>query len=302
MKEETEKRNEGAGHSVGRSLVALILGAMAIGFAPIFVRYSEVGPSTTAFWRLALALPVLVLWGVRERRHLSWTGLPWLLLAFSGLMFALDLSLWHWSIHFTTVANATLETNLAAVFVPLLAWLFFRQRVSRKFLFALMIAIAGTVLLVGKNAHISPTTLKGDALGVTTALFYAGYILGVKASRDRGVGTGTIMAVGGVVTAAVLLVVSLLTEDRLLPGSLHGWIVLCALAWISQLGGQSLITYSLAGLPASLASLGLLIQPATAAIAAWVLLGESLAPAQLAGGVILLIGLWLAKGSGKERS
>lgn len=299
MKEDTKNKEAGSVHPVGRSLLALILGAMAIGFAPIFVRFSEVGPTATAFWRIALALPVLALWCARERRHLSYAGLPWLLLGFSGLMFAMDLSIWHWSIHFTTVANSTLLTNLAAVFVPLLAWLFLRQRVSRKFLVAMVIAIAGTVLLVGKNAHISPTTLKGDALGVTTALFYAGYILGVKASRDRGVGTGTIMAIGGVVTAAVLLTVSLLTEDRLLPHSLNGWIVLCALAWVSQLGGQSLITYSLAGLPASLASLGLLIQPATAAIAAWALLGESLAPAQLAGGVILLIGLWLAKGAGK---
>ena len=284
---------------MGRSLTALVLGAIAIGFAPIFVRFSEVGPTTTAFWRIALALPLITLWCARERRHGSGEKLPWMLLALVGLMFAMDLSIWHWSIHFTTVANATLLTNLAAVFVPLLAWLFFRQRVSRKFVIAMVIAITGTVLLVGKNAHISPTTLRGDALGVTTALFYAGYILGVKAARDRGVGTGSIMFFGGVVTAVILLAVSLLTEDRLFPVSAKGWIVLCALGWISQLGGQSLITYSLAKLPASLASLGLLIQPATAAIAAWVLLGESLAPAQLAGGTILLIGLWLAKGAGK---
>lgn len=299
MEEKLEKQAGSRDTSVGRSLVALILGAMAIGFAPIFVRYSEVGPTATAFWRILLALPVVMLWCARERRHLSKESIPWLLLALVGLMFALDLSLWHWSIHFTTVANATLETNLAAVFVPLLGWLFFRQQVSRKFLFALMIAIAGTVLLVGKNAHITPTTLRGDALGVTTALFYAGYILSVKAARDRGIGTGSIMAIGGVVTALILLAITLLTEDHLFPASARGWIVLCALGWISQLGGQSLITYSLAGLPASLASLGLLIQPATAAIAAWMLLGESLAPAQLAGGVVLLIGLWLAKGSGK---
>ncbi len=41
------------------SFLALLGGAVAIGFAPIFVRLSEAGPVATAFWRLALALPVL---------------------------------------------------------------------------------------------------------------------------------------------------------------------------------------------------------------------------------------------------
>ena len=37
-----------------RPLFALVGGAVAIGFAPIFVRWSEVGLNATAFWRLAL--------------------------------------------------------------------------------------------------------------------------------------------------------------------------------------------------------------------------------------------------------
>lgn len=285
----------------GGSLVALLAGAVAIGFAPIFVRLSEVGPSATAFWRVFLALPALGVWAfLTPGRQPPEAGATeagkWRGLVLVGLFFAGDLAVWHWSIHFTSVANATLEANLASVFVVLFGWLAFGQRVSRRFLLAMGVALGGTALLVGKNVHLSPETLRGDALGVLTAGFYAGYLLSVRAARTRGGwSTAPIMAASGVVTAAVLLPVAALSGERLLPETAHGWWVLLGLAMISHVGGQSLIAYALAKLPASFASVGLLVQPPTAALAAWALLGESLAPGQLAGGVLLLAGILLAR-------
>jgi drug/metabolite transporter (DMT)-like permease len=292
----------------GKYLAALFLGAVLIGFGPIFVRQSEVGPSATAFWRVALALPLLTAWTLasRPKNHrgpeTAISGSPvlsgggsWGLLALGGAFLAADLALWHWAIKLTSVANATLEANFAAVFVPLLGWLLFKERVNRQYLIALALAIGGTILLVGKNAHLSPTTLKGDALGLATALFYSGYILCVKAARDRGIATPRIMAVSGLVTALGLLPIAWISGEGLLPPTAHGWAVLVGLAVLSHFAGQSLITFAMAGLPASMTSLGLLVQPATAAIAAWLILGEGLAPAQMLGGGILLAGLWLAK-------
>src|SRR5687767_13575938 len=91
------------------ALPALLLGATAIGLAPIFVRISDVGPITTAFYRLFLALPVLGLWWWFERgkRAPSFDASTWRWLFVAGLCFAGDLSVWHWSILTTSVANAT---------------------------------------------------------------------------------------------------------------------------------------------------------------------------------------------------
>ena len=281
------------------SLPALIAGGIAIGFAPIFVRLSQVGPSATAFWRIILALPALLVWAAAT------TGKPpetpgtgrrdWRPLALAGVCFAGDLALWHWSIKFTSVANSTLEANLASVFVILFGWLAFGQRVSGRFGLAMLVALGGTALLVGRNARFSPTTVRGDLLGVATAVFYAGYLLSVRAARTRGWATGTIMAASGVVTAVTLLPVALLSGEKMWPDNLRGWVTLAGLAVVSHLGGQSLIAYALAGLPASFASVGLLVQPATAALAAWVLLGETLTGGQLVGGFLLLVGISLAR-------
>lgn len=283
-------------------LLALVLGAVAIGFAPIFVRISEAGPSATAFWRLALALPALLAWSALSsaRSAARRPGGRWLP-ALAGLCFAGDLIIWHQSLRFTTVANSTLLTNLSAVFVPLFAWLVFRQKIAPRFLVALMVALLGTALLAGKNAHLSPQTLRGDALSVLSALFYSGYILSVKAARDRGTGTASIMATSGVIAAAAIFPAALLAGETILPASASGWWTLLALAGVSHLGGQSLIAHALATLPASFASAGLLLQPATATFVAWLWLHESLSAAQLAGALILIAGLWLARPANPRR-
>jgi drug/metabolite transporter (DMT)-like permease len=283
--------------STKSSVFALILGAMAIGFSPIFVRLSEVGPTATAFWRVALAFPPLFLLA-RLSPAPAWQTAPrkeWRLLAWAGVFFAADLAVWHLALGLTLVANATLESNFAVIFVPLFGWLLFRQKVTRRFLLAVAVALAGTLLLIGKNAHVSAQTLHGDALGICSAVFYSGYILSVKFARDRRLGTADIMAVTAFVSAATLLALALVTHEPLLPATPHGWLILLGLAMTSQVAGQGLITYSLAVLPASTASVGLLVQPATAALAAWAILGEALAPGQWMGAVILLTGLWLAR-------
>jgi drug/metabolite transporter (DMT)-like permease len=217
------------------------------------------------------------------------------LLLAAGFAFAGDLAFWHWSIRFTSVANSTLLANLAAPFVTLALWLFSRQRPSALFALGLLAALGGVALLVHTSLAFSPTALLGDALGVVTALFYAGYILTVKELRDAGAHTLDLMAVTTSLTALFLLPLALASGEPLWPQSIHGWLTLAGLAWISHCAGQGLIAYSLAHLPASFSSVSLLFQPVMAAVFGWVLLGEGLLPLQIAGGVVVLFGIYLAR-------
>ena len=124
----TTRPNEG----IATAFLALCLGAVAMGISPIFVRFAaaDVGPYASAFWRVALALPVLYAWmRLDERRRAapararSFT-VPTLL---AGLAFAGDLFFWHLSILATTVANATFFATTAPVFVVLITWLVLRR-------------------------------------------------------------------------------------------------------------------------------------------------------------------------------
>ena len=286
------------------ALVALLAGAAFIALSPIFVREAlaaGVGPTAAAFWRVALAVPVL--WivyalGARPprpryggRRYFD----NWPLLLAAAVAFAGDLAFWHKSVQLTSVANATLLANLASIFVTLAAWIFLRQRPTPTFLAGLAAALVGVALLVRASIGFSATGLLGDALGVVTAMFYAGYLLAVKSLRDRGETTLYLMAVSTTITAIVLFPIALATREPMIPHSAAGWWILVGLALVSHAAGQGLIAYALAHLPAAFSSVSLLFQPVMAAIFAWSLLGEPLVPLQIAGGLVVLVGIYLAR-------
>ena len=280
------------------ALAALLAGAVGIAFAPIFVRFSEVGPSATAFYRLFLALPVLWLWRARERARPEPPRTPasakeYRQLAVAGLFFAGDLALWHWSIRYTSVANATLFANLAPIFVTIGARILFAENIRGGFVAALALALTGAVMIVGHSLQLAVPHVAGDLLGIATATFYASYMLSVKHLR-RSFSTATIMSWSGLAACPVLFVVALGSNERLVPETVKGWRVLIALASISQVGGQSLIAYAFAHLPASFSSLSLLLQPAVAALLAWILLGEPLGLLQAFGAGVILCGIAIA--------
>ncbi|WP_342237107.1 DMT family transporter [Inquilinus sp. OTU3971] len=278
------------------ALPALILGGLAIGSSPIFVRLSEVGPIATAVWRVALALPILFLW-YRAERAKGEAARPQSLadcaaLALPGLFIAADLVAWHWALAITSVANATLLANLAPIFVTLGAFVLFRTPIRPVFATGLAVAIAGVVVL--KRGGFGDGALAGDALAALAAVFYGGYILAVGRLRDR-FSVATIMLWTSAIAAAATLPLALLMEPTLLPPTLYGWAILIGLSWVSQVAGQSLITYALAWLPPAFSSLTLLIQPVAAAALAWIVLSEPLGPAQGLGGALVLAGILMAR-------
>jgi len=275
------------------AFMGLLAGGCAIAFAPILVRLSDTGPVASAFWRTALAAPLLWVWALRaDPRPVAISVGP---LAGAGLFFACDLGVWHWSITYTSVANSTLLANLAPIFVTLAGWVLYRQSVTRTFLVGMVAAIAGMFILVGPNFAIGGTRLVGDALGALTAVFYAGYMLSIKSARDAGASTARLMAWSTTITALALLPVALLSPQPMLPQAAQGWVVLAGLALVTQILGQGLIAYAFAHLPAALSSVSLLIQPVMAALFAWALFGEAIGAAQFVGGSIVLAGIWLAK-------
>lgn len=279
------------------AFACLLAGGVCIASAPIFVRLSDTGPVASAFWRVALAAPLLWAWvflsprSSREGQRAGAQSILWL----AGIFFALDLGFWHWSIVWTSVANATLLANLAPIVVTLAGWILWKQKVTNVFLVGMFVAIAGMFVLVGPNFLVGGTRLAGDALAALTAVFYASYQLAIKRARDNQAATAPLMAWTSTITAIVLLPFALLSPQPMLPAGTYGWLVLFGLAIVSQIMGQGLIAYASAHLPASLTSVSLLIQPVVAALVAWALFGEAVGAAQFVGGAIVLAGIWIAR-------
>lgn len=283
----------------GLAFACLLLGAVGIGFAPIFVRFSDVGPISSAFWRMALSLPFLLVWLSVRRTSIAPRGRSWLLIV-CGLFFAADLSMWHWSITLTTVANATLLANLNPVFVAIAGYLFFKERFSGLFLFGLVASMGGAVALLGSSLEFAPERLSGDILGILTATMYAGYFIAASRLRSR-YDAVEVLLFPGFVTALALLPMAFMSEANFFPETMNGWWTLLGLALICQVLGQGLIVYALAHLPAAFSALSLLVQPIVASIVAWILFGEALGPLEFGGAFLILCGILLARAGMQAR-
>ena len=280
-----------------RALGALVLGGIGLGCSPILVRVSELGPIATAFWRSAFALIPLAA-AFATSRDAATRVLPgrWrehAIAALPGVLLAGDLITWHISIHLTSVTNSTLLANMAPVVVTLVTWVFLRRPPRRAFVFGLALSIAG-VFVLNSGSSRAGSHWRGDAVALGAACFYAGYFVLLARAR-RIFSTGVVMLWSTIAAAACILPVALVFEPAFVPTMLAGWAVVVALGWIVHAGGQGLVAFSMAWLPATFSSLTLLIQPVVAAILASLFLGEPLTVVQAAGGSIVIAGIVLAR-------
>ena len=275
----------------------LIIGAIAIAFSPIFVRFSDVDPIMTAFYRIFISLPFFLFFSsfnIIEKVKFPEFNNSYVIFLVSGIFFALDLICWHWSIKLTTVSKATFLSNLAPIVVIIFSLIFLKERFSKFFYLAALLSMVGMLMLLGESFKFNKSQFIGDLLGVLTAVWYGSYIITISQLRKKYNST-SIMFLSGIVTAIILLIVSILFEQSLIPQSLFTITIIFLLGFICQFMGQSFITYSLAYLSASLSSLCLLIQPIAATILAYFFFQEKLTTIQFFGSALILIGIYIAR-------
>jgi drug/metabolite transporter (DMT)-like permease len=277
---------------------ALTLGVIAMGASPIFVRLADVGPFASAFWRVALALPVLWAWSRLETRgnaptSFGFFGYDRLILA-AGVLFAGDLFFWHLAIMNTTVANATFLAALAPVLVVAGSWVLLREPISGAIVLGLAFGLLGAACLLGSSYSFAPENLTGDVYGLITACFFGAYILAVRPARRRH-SAGAFIFRSTVVTALLLLLVALVLEPRILPASPEGLAMLLALALVSHVGGQGLLAVALGHLPAAFSSLVIFLEGVAAAFLGWMILREDMTWLQFVGIAAIFVGIWIAR-------
>mgnify|MGYP002712966221 CR=1 FL=1 len=266
----------------------------------IFVKYSALDPIATGVWRVLFAIPLAWGWLLSERRsakatasHSSQSWRDTALLVIAGMSLGCDLALWNISFSYTTVANANLLANMVPFIIIPVAWLFFKESISAKFLGGAVLTIAGLALLLGRKFSTGLETLLGDGLALATAIFYAIYLLMVRRLRER-YSTSYIMYMSGFGCLVVLIPLSLAIEDHIFPQVVDDLWPLLGLAAIAHVGGQGLLALSMKYLSASLSSVLVLLQPAVAAFYAWHLFGEQLAVSEVSGITVCIAGLYVA--------
>ena len=289
-------------HRWSVAFIALVMGAIGMGISPIFVRLTDVGPFASAFWRLAYALPILIAWAYWERPDKSLNTSPtsfWHFsrpVLYSGIFFSGDLFFWHLAILKTSIANATLLACLSPVWVAILSPLYISERLSRLAAVGLGLCLIGAFLLISDENFLPFATAhwQGDLYALITGIFFAFYFLNISISR-RTEDTGKVAFKSTLVSAIILLFITIISGQSLVSHTAIGLASLIALGVLSQAGGQGLMVFSLGILPSLFSSLVIFLEVLAAVILAWIIFGEALTTVQLIGGAIILSGIVVAR-------
>jgi drug/metabolite transporter (DMT)-like permease len=271
---------------------ALLVGNAALAFGPWMVRLADVGAVAAGFWRLALALPFLLLTARVARQRPHWPGRALTItILIAAVFYSLDLAAWNAGIRMTKLGNATLFGNTGSfVFAIYGLWLAHRRPSARQ-AGSLALAIGGAALLMSGSYELSPKNFAGDLLTLGAGLLYGGYLIFVERGRTS-LQPMPLLILATAFSTPILLAISLGLGERIWP---HDWTPLLIFALSSQVLGQGLLVYSIGTLPPLVVGLGLLTQPAISALIGWFAYREGLSLTDAIGGLAIAAALVLVR-------
>lgn len=289
------------------SVGLLVLGSVSIGFAPIFIRWSEseISAAATIFNRLWISSVFFGTWIVgsliRQQKLNSnpspvsnlYTLSAWSLFFLLGIIFAARQLFWAKSLTHTSVASSVAIVHAV---VPLLTaiggWIIFRHRVKLQFVVGMIISITGAIAISFQDFSVSTNELKGDFFSLISAILLPCYLLLMEKLLTQ-FETKTLVFLCCTIGAATTLPVLLMTGDTLFPVSWQGWFSVISLALICQVLGQGLIAYSLNSLSSSTVAIIMFLDPVISTVSAWLILGEQISLIKSIACLIVLIGIYL---------
>jgi len=249
------------------ALVSLLIGAVMISFSGVWIKTSHVPPVVSAFYRVFFG-GLILLAATLSSHEIKWYGKKHLYLGLlCGLLFALDLAFYHFSVDYVGPGLGTILPNFQVFIVAAVGIVFLKEKVHPLFLASIPIAIFGLFLIVGIDWRgLEPDYQKGVYFGLAAAVCYAGFLLTIRRLQadQMGISFFYVLTLVSLVTA-VFLGGEVWREGHSfgIP-DLQTFLSLAALGIFSQSVGWILITHALPGMRASLSGFILLLQPSLA--------------------------------------
>ena len=275
---------------ITRPRIALIIGIICISIFPILVKLNYTPGLISAFYRMTIALAVILPYAIFTKQLELPKGNTFFLALLCGICFGSDVAVWNIAIQNSTATQASLLTNLSPVWVGIGTSIFLRPKPSRNFWIGTAIALLGMITLVGFQFFAQLSFDIGFSFGVLSGIFYAIYILISKKVLGK-ISIVNFMTLSLISSSFFLGIISWYLGEPFNGFSNIGWFVLLIQGLVCQLLAWTLISYATQHMPATRVSLSLLAQAILATLLAWIFLNEVITLQMILGGIILLFGI-----------
>ena len=277
-------------------LLQVVAGAVLISFAPVWVKLVPVGPTVSAFYRMAFG--GLVLLGLATLRRGSFRAAPpaVVLAVLAGGLFAVDLICWHRSVLYVGPGLATILGNFQVFVLAGYGMLVLREPATWRLLVAIPLAVVGLALLVGVEWGALPADDRlGVVFGLLTAASYGAYLLLLRRTQAIPGRLGSVPNLAVISVVAVLglgVSAGLEGESLAIPDPGTG-ALLVTYGVTAQVAGWILISRGLPHIEASRAGLVLLLQPALAFVWDVLFFSRPTTPRHVVGALLALGAIYL---------
>jgi len=252
-------------------IVAVAVGVVS--FAAILIRLCTVPTAVIAAYRLGLAALILLPFYLRKARSVGLSRQDLGLCILAGFFLSLHFLSWIESLRFTTVASSVVLVTTSPVFAAMFAWLALGERIRRRTVVAIVLALAGSFIIGRGGLALGREVLKGNLLAVLgAAAFGAYFVTGRRVRRSLDFLEYIFLAYA---SSAVMLVVWAIVRGHALTGFEpvnYLWFVLLALG--PQVFGHSALNWSLRYLPAPKVAISILGEPVGSSLLAWLFFSE----------------------------
>jgi drug/metabolite transporter (DMT)-like permease len=251
-------------------LIALI----SLSQASIIIRWSTTDPLVLGIWRLFFAAIILKSWTLIRKSNYTISSLRhWRNIAVTGVLFFVHLYSYAYAAHHTTIAHLMLIYSINPVFTAVGNMIFFKEKLTPRFITAFLLAFSGIYYLVASNLKEQSYNLSGDLIAILSALSFAGYALFSKNSRKT-IPNMIFTSAFYAISSFCFLIASFVLSVNPYPHSSKSWIAILLLAVFPTMLGHSIFTYCMNYIDIQILSLGKLIEPILSAGSAWLLFGE----------------------------
>ncbi len=291
--------------------LSLLIAILAVSTASIFIRFAQADAPSLVIAALRLTFAALMIAPLALTRHCteikSLTRNELSLSIFSGLFLAVHFATWISSLEYTSVASSVVFVATGPLWVALLSPMLLNERLARAAIVGLALALLGGTVIGVSDACVIQNGVQcpelshimegramwGNFLALAGAWAVTGYLIIGRKLRATMSLVPYIFVVYGI--AALVLIGIMLSAGESpfgYPIKTYGWIFL--LAAVPQLIGHSTFNWALGYLPAAFVAVTTLGEPIGSAILAYFILNETPGIATIIGGILILLGIYLA--------
>ena len=213
----------------------------------------------------------------------------------SGICLGLHFASWITSLSFISITAATVLVNTNSLWIALLSWFFYKEKLSKSISIGIFIAFIGSIIITlsgdHNNVNYSNLSLLGNILALLGAILVSCYLLLGKESQNQGLSLNKYIAIAYTTGALFLFPFPILLRINYLNQPLLVYIYLIAMALICQLIGHTTINWSMLHISPTIVSLFILFEPLGASFLGFLSFREVPSIYLVIGGIFVLMGV-----------